>query len=314
VSQHDYDIANASGASVRSDINSALAAIVSLNSGAAAPATTYAYMFWADTTNSVLKRRNAANSGWIVCGPLNSTMSSSKTSAYTVAVSDYGTTIQCTSGTFTLTLTAAATLADGFAFAVRNDGTGYITIDPNSSELIDGAASIILTPGESCVVWCNGSAFKTIGRGKIAQKVPFTITEYAEGTAQIPLDNTKPQIGEGFSVINGTMVVSHPSSRLLFDGDLNVAHSNGTLAISAALFQGTAADAISAAGIRVLEQNQPFKLRLEHSQSAGTNGTLVFSVRVGANASGTTSINGRQGTSLYGTIMTSRLTVTELLP
>lgn len=65
MAQHDYVISNASGATVRADINSALAAEVSLNSGATAPATTYAYMWWADTTTGILKRRNAANSAWI---------------------------------------------------------------------------------------------------------------------------------------------------------------------------------------------------------------------------------------------------------
>jgi len=62
---HDYVIANGTGAAVRSDINGALAAIVSNNSDTAAPATTYAYQWWADTTNGVMKLRNAANSAWI---------------------------------------------------------------------------------------------------------------------------------------------------------------------------------------------------------------------------------------------------------
>ena len=62
---HDYVIANASGAAVRQDINNALAAIVSNNSSANAPATTYAFQFWFDTTNNILKIRNAANSAWI---------------------------------------------------------------------------------------------------------------------------------------------------------------------------------------------------------------------------------------------------------
>lgn len=62
---HDYVIANGSGAAVRSDLNDALAAIVSQNSSATAPATTYAYMRWADTTAGVMKMRNGANSGWI---------------------------------------------------------------------------------------------------------------------------------------------------------------------------------------------------------------------------------------------------------
>ena len=62
---HDYVIANASGAAVRSDINDVLAAIVSNNSSSSEPADTFAYMWWADTTNNVLKIRNSGNSAWI---------------------------------------------------------------------------------------------------------------------------------------------------------------------------------------------------------------------------------------------------------
>ena len=65
MAQHDYVINNQSGASFRSDINNALSAIVSQNSGATAPSTTYAYQSWADTTAGVMKIRNAANSAWI---------------------------------------------------------------------------------------------------------------------------------------------------------------------------------------------------------------------------------------------------------
>jgi len=63
--QADYVVANGTGAAVRSDINGQLAAIVSNNSGATAPSTTYAYQWWADTTTGLLKLRNAANNGWI---------------------------------------------------------------------------------------------------------------------------------------------------------------------------------------------------------------------------------------------------------
>ena len=65
MAQHDYNIANGTGAAVRSDLNNALSAIVSQNSGATAPSTTYAYMPWADTTTGLFKIRNAANNGWI---------------------------------------------------------------------------------------------------------------------------------------------------------------------------------------------------------------------------------------------------------
>jgi len=65
MSQHDFDIANASGATVRSDINAALVALAELSTGASAPATTKANMFWFDTTNGVLNKRNNANTAWI---------------------------------------------------------------------------------------------------------------------------------------------------------------------------------------------------------------------------------------------------------
>ena len=70
MAQHDYIIANQSGAAFRSDLNNGLAAIVSQNSGAAQPSTTYAYQWWADTTTGLLKIRNAANSAWITIGTL----------------------------------------------------------------------------------------------------------------------------------------------------------------------------------------------------------------------------------------------------
>lgn len=72
--QHDYVIANGSGSAVRSDLNNALAAIVSLNSGASEPTDTFAYMWWADTTAGVLKIRNAANNAWITLRELDGTL------------------------------------------------------------------------------------------------------------------------------------------------------------------------------------------------------------------------------------------------
>lgn len=70
MAQHDYAIANASGAAVRADLNNALSAIATNNSGATAFATTYAYQWWADTTTGLLKVRNAANSAWVTVGTL----------------------------------------------------------------------------------------------------------------------------------------------------------------------------------------------------------------------------------------------------
>ncbi len=71
MSQHDYVIANASGSAVRSDLNDALGAVQSLNSGSSAPSSTVAYMLWLDTSNNLLKMRNGSNNAWIEIGASN---------------------------------------------------------------------------------------------------------------------------------------------------------------------------------------------------------------------------------------------------
>lgn len=70
---HDYVLANQSGSSFRSDLNNALAAIVSSNSSATEPATPYAYQYWIDTsaTPELIKQRNSTNDGWITLGEVN---------------------------------------------------------------------------------------------------------------------------------------------------------------------------------------------------------------------------------------------------
>lgn len=85
----------------------------------------------------------------------------------TIIATDRGKLLLC-NGTFTLAITAAATLADGFKTAVRNVGVGTITIDPSGAEQIDGATTIALAAGESCEIGCSGTAFYTVGRVAIA--------------------------------------------------------------------------------------------------------------------------------------------------
>ena len=69
----DYNIANASGASVRSDLNAVFDAIKTLNSGGTDPANPEAFMPYVDTADSNnLKIRNAANNGFTTVGSVDS--------------------------------------------------------------------------------------------------------------------------------------------------------------------------------------------------------------------------------------------------
>lgn len=62
--QHDYSIADGPGATVRADINNALSAIATNNSGATEPSTINANMWWVDTSTNILKMRTNANDAW----------------------------------------------------------------------------------------------------------------------------------------------------------------------------------------------------------------------------------------------------------
>ena len=85
-----------------------------------------------------------------------------KTAAYTVVLADRGKLINATSGTWTLTLPAAASAGSGFSLFLRNSGAGVITVDPNGAELIDGAATLAVAASSAILLTCTGTAWISI--------------------------------------------------------------------------------------------------------------------------------------------------------
>jgi hypothetical protein len=89
-----------------------------------------------------------------------------------------------TGGVGTLNLTAAATLGNDWFMLIRNGGSGLLTIDPNSTELINGSASLALQIGDSAFICCSGTAFYTVGLG---QETTFA---YSQLTLPVTSGNT----------------------------------------------------------------------------------------------------------------------------
>jgi hypothetical protein len=112
-----------------------------------------------------------------------------KTGAYTVVASDNNTIINCTANTFTVSLTAAATLKTGFNCWVWNSGSGAITIDPSGAETIDGLTTIILRSGEGTQIVCDGTNWQT-GNKKAMRAYAengFTTRPIASGSFSLAL-------------------------------------------------------------------------------------------------------------------------------
>lgn len=87
-----------------------------------------------------------------------------RTSNTELGVSGRAKFIDVTSGTFTQTFAAAATLGDGWYCYVRNAGSGAITLDPAGSELIDGLTTATMPSGQATtrIIQCNGTAFFSV--------------------------------------------------------------------------------------------------------------------------------------------------------
>jgi hypothetical protein len=176
MAQHDYVIANGTGAAVRSDINNGLAAIVSNNSGASAPATTYAYMLWADTSTNLLKLRNGANSAWITVGDLT---------AANLGLAALA------SPTFTGTVTIpTATISTGAGIPLASAASPaiYFTGDTNTGIYSPGADQFAITTGGSGRVFVDSSG--RVGLGTSSPSTQLTLNSSDTTGTGVRLENT----------------------------------------------------------------------------------------------------------------------------
>ena len=180
MSQTDLNVANASGAVVRADLNDHFQALATNSSGAVAPTTTFPHQWWFDESTNDLNQRNAGNTAWVLVarkdgsgwtpyrqGTLLGILATknsnvlAKTAAYTVLVADDGKLVDAdaTTAAFTVTLPTVASAGDGFIIAIKktDSSANAVTVDAAGAELIDGATTKVLASQfESVVLYCDG--------------------------------------------------------------------------------------------------------------------------------------------------------------
>lgn len=189
MAQHDYVIANQSGASFRSDLNNALSAVATNNSGTAEPSTTYAYQWWADTNTGLLKQRNAANSAWITIGTLASTNLGLATLA---------------SPSFTGTAT--------FAGDVLLSGTGQLDLPVGTTAQRSGspnAGMIRFNSDLTTFEGYNGTAWGSIGGGATGGGSDQVFWENGQTvTTSYTITNNRNAVSAGPITINAGVTVT----------------------------------------------------------------------------------------------------------
>ena len=85
--------------------------------------------------------------------------------SYVVSAGDNSTILVYTAGATSWALLNPAGLFNGFYFWLTNEGTGGLTLTPTGAT-IDGVATKIIQPGESCLVSTNGTNYVTAGYGR----------------------------------------------------------------------------------------------------------------------------------------------------
>lgn len=147
--------------------------------------------------------------------------------------------------------------------------------------------------------------------GDIVQRVTTVTGAVATGTTLIPGDNTIPQNTEGDQYMTLAITPTSAANYL----DIEVVW-NGTSSVSShigvALFQDSTANALAATYVAVsgggFAQNACFKYRM----TAGTTSATTFKVRAGGNTAGTVTFNGVGGAQIFGGVMASSITITEI--
>ena len=192
MAQHDYVIANQSGASFRSDLNNALSAVASNNSGTSEPSTTYAYQWWADTNTGLLKVRNAANSAWVTVG--------------TLATANLG-----LAPTASPSFTGTAT----FAGDVLLSGTGQLDLPAGTTAERSGSPNsgmIRFNTTLSTFEGYNGTAWGSIGGGATGGGSDDVFYENGQTvTTNYTLTTNKNAVSAGPITINSGVTVTVPS-------------------------------------------------------------------------------------------------------
>ena len=219
MAQHDYNIANQTGANFRTDLNNALSAIVSNNSGSSEPSTMYAYEWWIDTSNNVLKLRNSANNAWI-------TMPFSITADNTIDI-NAGTVNGITSLSFSSGATVTSILDEdnlgsdsATALATQQSIKAYVDSQVTAQDLdiSDGSSTIAIDLDSETLSLLGGTGVTSAASGN---GVTFSIGQ-SVGTSDNVVFNQVTGALVGNASTATALATARTISGVSFDGTANI--------------------------------------------------------------------------------------------
>ena len=215
----DYSLANQSGSAFRTELNSILSAVQTLNSGSTAPSNLVAHMVFLDTstTPATLKIRNAANDGFIELGTASTNFGLVSASGATFtgditlnAQSDVR--FADSDSSNYIALQAPATVSSNTTFTLPSaDGTANQALKTDASGNLGFASYLLLsetTNGQTVTGGVRGNVVTLTDASSIAfdmdDGVNATVTLAGNRTLANPTNVTVGQSGVIFVKQDGT--------------------------------------------------------------------------------------------------------------
>jgi hypothetical protein len=317
MSQHDMTIGGTTGAQVRAEIDLAIQAINSGNSGSAAPLWTAAYLRWADTTTGYWQQRNSVDGAWDEVEVLDNAIRTSAvgSDAYAItlvpAINAYADGVlyrfradvaNAAGATFNVNAVAAKTLKKWVNGVLSALETGDIIANQLCFVVYDATADamILLNPSSPTA-------------GQVIQVVSSFETDYAFGTTVMPNDDSIPQNTEGDEYFTLAITPKKATNVLYIEVFFNGSASVAANSITVAVFQDTTAGALVSVGVTPPLASYQVAIPLCFSMVAGVIVATTFKVRAGINTSGACCLNGVAVPGrLYGGVYYSGIKITEI--
>lgn len=149
--------------------------------------------------------------------------------------------------------------------------------------------------------------------GSSVQVVNTQTGAVATGTTQIPFDDSIPQKTEGDEYMTLAITPTSATNELIIEVTWSGAHTGAGAIIGIALFQDSITNAL-ATGLHTeaVGGSQMRTITFKHKMTAGTTNQITFKVRTGGHIGGTTTFNGQLSGRIYGGVMASSITITEI--
>lgn len=148
--------------------------------------------------------------------------------------------------------------------------------------------------------------------GSVVEVVNLQTGAVSTGTTTTPYDDTPPLNTEGTQFMSQAYTPKDASNLLRIDVVFFGESSVGARVI-AALFQDSVANALAANSVSSISgSGASAPIVFTYFMTAGTTSAITFKVRGGADQAGTLTFNGRTGARIFGGVLYSSITITEI--